>query len=270
MPPSPGLAHRPFQELLIRFQEEEAKLLPPGLFFPLLEDYRLLPFIDRWVVSRITQWIRAARAVKQDWEVPRNNINLSADTLYDPQFAEFTRKHIQTGDLPAGALSFEITWPDAVRHAEPLRAMAATLKEAGCGFTVADFDGTEDAFATIEEFAPDFIKISSGIVRALETDASDSGAVESIHLRCRSLGIETIAESVESDALRQRVAPDRRELRTGFRRFASAAPDLSRRSRNQAARLVLPYIVSRFCAVAKLELRKIRETYVNQNFPLVP
>lgn len=39
-PPSPGQVHRPFQELLIRFQEEEAKLLSPGLFFPLLEDYR--------------------------------------------------------------------------------------------------------------------------------------------------------------------------------------------------------------------------------------
>jgi EAL domain-containing protein (putative c-di-GMP-specific phosphodiesterase class I) len=205
VPPSPGQVHRPFQELLIRFQEEEAKLLPPGLFFPLLEDYRLLPFIDRWVVSRITQWIRAARAVKQDWEVPRNNINLSADTLYDPHFAEFTRKHIQTADLPAGALSFEITWPDAIRHAESLRSMAALLKEAGCGFTVVDFDGSEDAFATLEEFAPDFIKISSGIVRNLELDASDSTAVELIHSRCHSLGIGTIAECVESAALRQRL-----------------------------------------------------------------
>lgn len=205
VPPSPGQGHRPFQELLIRFQEEEAKLLPPGLFFPLLEDYRLLPFVDRWVVSRITEWIRTARAAKQDWKVPRNNINLSADTLYDPHFADFTRKHIQTADLPAGALSFEINWPDAVRHAESLRSMAALLKEAGCGFTVADFDGSEDAFATIEEFAPDFIKISSGIVRNLERDASDSAAVESIHSRCRSLGIGTIAECVESEALRQRL-----------------------------------------------------------------
>lgn len=205
VPPSPGLVHRPFQELLIRFQEEEAKLLPPGLFFPILEDYRLLPYIDRWVVSRITQWIRTARAVKQDWEVPRNNINLSADTLYDPHFAEFTRKHIQTADLPAGALSFEITWPDAIRHAESLRSMAALLKGAGCGITVADFDGRDDAFATLEEVAPDFIKISSGIVRNLESDPSNSAAIELIHSRCHSLGIATIAECVESDALRQRL-----------------------------------------------------------------
>jgi EAL domain-containing protein (putative c-di-GMP-specific phosphodiesterase class I) len=205
VPPSPGQVHRPFQELLIRFREEEAKLLPPGLFFPLLEDFRLLPYVDRWVVSRITQWIRAARAVKHDWVVPRNNINLSPDTLYDPHFGEFTRRHIQNADLPAGALSFEITWPDAIRHAESLRSMAALLKDAGCGFTVADFDGSEDAFATLEEFTPDFIKISSGIVRNLEPDASDSVAVELIHSRCHSLGIGTIAECVESDALRQRL-----------------------------------------------------------------
>ena len=206
VPPSPGAVHRPFQELLIRFQEEEAKLLPPGLFFPILEDYRLLPFIDRWVVSRIAQWIGAARAVKQVWEVPRNNINLSADTLYDPEFAEFTRRHIQIADLPPGALSFEIAWRDAARHAEALRSMAALLKEAGCTFTVADFDGSENAFATIEEFRPEFIKISSRIVRNLERDAAESAAVESIQSRCRSLGIATIAECVESDALRQRLA----------------------------------------------------------------
>ena len=205
VPPSPGLLHRPFQEVLIRFREEEAKLLPPGLFFPLMEDYRLLPFIDRWVVSRVTQWIREARAANPDWEVPRNNINLSADTLYDPHFAEFTRKHIQTADLPAGALSFEITWREAVRHAESLRGMATFLKEAGCGFTVADFDGSENAFATLDEFAPDFIKLGSRIVRTLESGASDSAAVESIHSRCHSLGIGTIAECVESDALRQRL-----------------------------------------------------------------
>lgn len=205
VPPSPGQVHRPFQELLIRFREEEEKLLPPGLFFPLLEDYRLLPFIDRWVVSRITQWIRTARAVKPDWEVPRSNINLSADTLYDPHFAEFTRKHIQTADLPAGALSFEMTWAEAIQHSKPLRSMAALLKGAGCGFTVADFDGSEDAFAALKEFAPDFIKISSAIVRNLERDAADSAALELIHSRCRSLGIGTIAECVESDALRQRL-----------------------------------------------------------------
>ena len=206
VPPVLGQVHRPFQELLIRFQEEEAKLLPPGLFFPLLEDYRLLPFIDRWVVSRVTQWLRTARSVRHDWEVPRNNINLSSDTLYDPHFAQFTRNHIRTADLPAGALSFEISWPDAVHHAESLRSMAAWLKETGCGFTLAEFDGREDAFATIEEFAPDFIKISSRIVGNMERAVSGSAEVEFIHSRCHALGIKTIAECVESDALRQRLA----------------------------------------------------------------
>src|SRR5437773_11504801 len=53
---------RPFQEILVRFREEEEKLLPPGTFFPMLQEYRLLPYVDRWVVSRLASWIQESRA----------------------------------------------------------------------------------------------------------------------------------------------------------------------------------------------------------------
>jgi EAL domain-containing protein (putative c-di-GMP-specific phosphodiesterase class I) len=46
-------AQRPFQEVLVRFKEEEEKLLPPGTFFRCSREYRLLPYVDRWVVSRL-------------------------------------------------------------------------------------------------------------------------------------------------------------------------------------------------------------------------
>src|SRR5450759_733586 len=74
-PLAPGKSERPFQEILIRFQEEEAKLLPPGSFFPILEEYGLMHYVDRWVVSRVAKWVRSALAIKPDWPVPQNSIN---------------------------------------------------------------------------------------------------------------------------------------------------------------------------------------------------
>src|SRR5258707_6334364 len=62
-----GGSERLLQEILFRFREEEEKLLPPGTFFPMLQEYRLLPYVDRWVVSRLTSWIQETRAQKPGW-----------------------------------------------------------------------------------------------------------------------------------------------------------------------------------------------------------
>src|SRR5258706_15425369 len=57
---APGGSERPFQEILGRFREEEEKLLPPGTFFSMLQEYRLLPDVDRWVVSRLVGGVEEA------------------------------------------------------------------------------------------------------------------------------------------------------------------------------------------------------------------
>ena len=53
---APQRDEHPFQEIYVRFKEEDAKLLPPGTFFPVLEECRLLPYLDRWVVNRLARW----------------------------------------------------------------------------------------------------------------------------------------------------------------------------------------------------------------------
>ena len=198
VPLMPMGGERSFQEILIRFKEEETKLLPPGTFLLLLEEYGLMPFLDRWVVSRIAKWLRVGRGIKPDWEVPRNSINLSSQTLHDPSFAEFTRKHIQAAGLPEETLCFEILWEDAVQHAESLVRLAAQLKPAGCCFTIARFEGVQGSFELLKALGPDFIKISPRVVRNIDQVPSSAATAEAIHRKCRSLGIRTIAEHVES------------------------------------------------------------------------
>src|SRR5258708_17539063 len=76
---SPAGSERPFQEILGRFREEEEKLLPPGTFFPMLQEYRLLPYVDRWVVSRLATWIQESRARERGSTVTTNGMHLSPD-----------------------------------------------------------------------------------------------------------------------------------------------------------------------------------------------
>jgi ammonium transporter, Amt family len=190
---------RPFQEILIRFQEEEAKLLPPGSFFPILEDCGLMPYVDRWVVNRIARWVRSALTIRPDWPVPHNGINLSAATLADPHFAEHTRKQLCAAALPAGTVSFEITCDSAAGQVQPLQQLMARLKPEGCRFILARFGGGAESFALLRRLKPEFVKLSPSLVRMLGSGAAGLEQLGQVNRDCHALGAQTIAEHVESN-----------------------------------------------------------------------
>ena len=198
-PLDPDGEGRPFQEILIRFQEEETLLLPPGSFFPVLEECGLMHYLDRWVVNRIAKWVRHMLAIKPDWSVPRNSINLSTGTLSDLKFAEYTRRHLHGGALPEGTLSFEVTCDSAVLHVESLLGLMAQLKPAGCCFSLARFGGDKGAFELLRRLAPEFVKLSPALVRMLDQGRAGLERFDAINRACQELGVKTIAEHVESD-----------------------------------------------------------------------
>src|SRR2546423_8295880 len=189
----------PFQEVLIRFKEEEEKLLPPGTFFPMLQEYRLLPYVDRWVVSRLAAWVNESRArMTPGSPVPANGVNLSEDTLREPKFADFVAKNIESAKLPEGFFSFELGWDNALLHAEQLRNIQAQLGPLGCRFTFAGFDGSEGSFSFLKVLKPDFVKLPYGPVKDVGRGLAASEKVEGINQKCHAIGIKTIAEFVES------------------------------------------------------------------------
>jgi EAL domain-containing protein (putative c-di-GMP-specific phosphodiesterase class I) len=209
MPLAPRGGARPFREILIRFREEEEKLLPPGTFFPLLEEYHLLPYLDRWVISRLARLIADVRAAEPEGLVSCNGVNLSGDTLRDPGFADFTIRHIQNSRLPESAFIFEIGWDTAILWTQELQMLQAKLKPAGCRFALAGFDGSETSFGFLKTIAPDFVKLSYGIVKDINRSLDVSEKTKSINSRCQALGVKTIVEFVEDrDLLRHLRALD--------------------------------------------------------------
>lgn len=206
----------PFQEIFIRFKEEDAKLLPPGSFLPVLEEYHLLPYLDRWVVNRLARWVRSGLAIKPEWKIPRSNVNLSSATLIDPEFGPYVRKYVEDSFLSNGVLAFEISWEDVVSHAEPLRRLIEQLRPYGCGFTLAGFDGGKASRAVLEMLVPDFVKISISITRDMERVQSHAEKVVEISNHCQALGIKTIAEQVENPKALERLRKSKIDFAQGF------------------------------------------------------
>jgi EAL domain-containing protein (putative c-di-GMP-specific phosphodiesterase class I) len=194
-----GPDERPFQEVLVRFKEEEEKLLPPGTFFPMLQEYRLLPYVDRWVVSRLAAWIQESRERNPGWKAPANGVNLSEDTLREPKFSDFVAKNIQASKLPEGSLTFEVGWDTALVHSDDIKLLLSQLRPLGCRFTFAGFDGSEASFNFLKVLKPDFVKLTYGIVKDIGRALAASERAEAISQKLHAMGIRAIAEFVESD-----------------------------------------------------------------------
>jgi EAL domain-containing protein (putative c-di-GMP-specific phosphodiesterase class I) len=208
VPLAPQNGEPPFQEIFVRFKEEDAKLLPPGTFFPVLEECQLLPYLDRWVANRLARWVRSALGIKPDWAIPRNNVNLSEATLADPDYGQYVCKYVDDSYLSDGALGFEVALDSALAHEAPLRKLMAEVRPFGCTLTLSGFDGSDASFAKLKGLTPEFIKISATNVAPAK--------LSEIGRKCQALGIKTITEHVESEKMLQLLRQSKIDFAQGF------------------------------------------------------
>ncbi len=196
LPIGEGLGVKPCQEILVRFLEEEQKLLPPGSFIPILEAYGLMTYLDRWVVNRTIRWLRRQIAPEA---ATCSAVNVSVESLLDASFPAFVEKQVASSGIPGAQLVFEVTWPDAVLLRPRVATLAATLRELGCGLSLASFEGETGSLAQLEALAPAFVKVSGDLVARMARDPMEAATVEGIAQHCRELGIRTVAEFVEDE-----------------------------------------------------------------------
>jgi EAL domain-containing protein (putative c-di-GMP-specific phosphodiesterase class I) len=206
---------RALNEIFVRFGAEDAQLLPPGAFFPVLEEAGMLPLLDRWVVNRLARHVRAGLKIDPSWEVPCFMINLSDETLADDQFPEYVLQYADDSYLGFGVLGFDVSCKSAVAHARSLQRLMAGLRPHGCSLAVADFDGSDEALARIRDLGPEFIKISAAAI--------DPARVSDVNRKCHELGAQTIAEYVEDRDVLHHLRRCRIDFAQGFE-LARAEP----------------------------------------------
>ncbi len=186
-----------YQEILIRYLDEEEKLLPPGGFFPILERHKLMPMLDRWVVNRVIRWLLAKQSAHRNWNPSRCSVNLSRESIANVQFSNFVKEQLQTSKLSPGVLSFEVSEPDAEALAVALDRHIAELKPLGCSFVLTSYSGEFIAGELLQALGVSFVKIDGDIIRNIHHDHVSLAKTRLINLSCQALGIRTIGEMVE-------------------------------------------------------------------------
>lgn len=218
--PAPGGAPRlPHYELFVRMRDESGRAVPPGAFLPAVERHNLSVRYDRWVITAACRWASENPGLFS--RVSRLFINLTRDSLLDPETGEFVRQAIaSTGANPAN-FGFEVAESLAIAHLGKANQLIMALRRAGCAFALDDFGSGVSSFAYVKALGADLLKIDGMFVGNLSQDRVDHAMVRSIKEIGHVMGKQVIAKSVESDAVLQKL----REIGVDYAQgFAVSAP----------------------------------------------
>ncbi|MDH3932099.1 MAG: EAL domain-containing protein, partial [Chromatiales bacterium] len=184
-------------EILVRMQDEQGNIVPPGAFLPAVERYNLATRLDLWVIGKTLDWMSANPEQIED--IARFFINLSADTLSEVSSADAICELLMAHDLPAHKICFEITEAAAIANLSRSNQLIKKLRNRGCKFSLDDFGTGLSSFAYLKALPVDYLKIDGLYVRDIANDPIDYEVVRAINDVGHVMGKEIIAEAVESD-----------------------------------------------------------------------
>src|SRR5918999_2613043 len=182
----------PMGEGLIRLQEEEQAMLPPGEFLPVLEHYGLMPHLDRWVLRE------TLRRLAVGSRIARLCLNLSAQTLADPAFPTFVAEQLAATRLPGTCVLFEIEEHEAMAVPDSVARFGALAGSLGAGMVIDGFGRTPDALQLLV-YVPCLraVKLHGSFTRQLLADGAPSPILQRYTRETTARGIMAVAESVE-------------------------------------------------------------------------
>jgi diguanylate cyclase (GGDEF)-like protein len=185
-------------EILLRLINESGEMLLPGNFIPAAERYFLMPSIDKWVISH-----SLAMLTETDENTLRGGtfaINLSGQSLCEPNFLDFTHAAIKKSGVPPECICFEITETAAVANLDEAAAFMESLGAIGCTFSLDDFGAGISSFGYLKRLPVDLLKIDGAIVKDIALDDTSAAMVVAINEVGHAMRLRTIAEFAENEA----------------------------------------------------------------------
>jgi EAL domain-containing protein (putative c-di-GMP-specific phosphodiesterase class I) len=178
--------------------EPNGEIIPPMAFIPAAERYGLMSRLDRWVIE--TFFSNYFRLVAADIQ-SLYSINLSGVSINDDQLLPFIKDCFQRYQVPPKAICFEITETATIANLSRAIQFIQELKAIGCYFALDDFGSGMSSFVYLKNLPVDFLKIDGYFIKNMINNPVDSVMVECIHRIGQAIGIQTIAESVESEEI---------------------------------------------------------------------
>jgi len=191
-------------ELLVRLIDSSGNALGPAKFLSAATRYQLLPKLDRGVLRRALAEIAPFAHVLAEqraicW------INVAGPSVGQPDFADFVRTSIKSSTVPGCLIGFEFTEGAAIGNLDAARRFIERVRELGCSFALDDFGTGFSSLAYLKTLAVSAVKIDGAFIRDLLTDARSDALVAAVLEIARQLGLDTVAEFIESPETAERL-----------------------------------------------------------------
>jgi diguanylate cyclase (GGDEF)-like protein len=190
-------------EALIRWDHPEQGLLAPGEFIPLAQRTSLMKPLTRKVLELAIAQCRAWRDEGFEVDIA---VNVGVRNLLDPRFPDDVEKLLARFSLDPTHLQLEITESDLMRDPPSVSRVLKRLSDTGIKLAIDDFGTGYSSLAHLRTLPIDGIKIDRSFVSRMDTCESDRAIVRATIELGRSLGLEVVAEGVETEAARRQLA----------------------------------------------------------------
>ena len=204
VPMQPGLGAELTWELLARLQEPDGSLVLPAAFIPAAERFGLMPALDRHILRKVFAHLHHLPAPLR--KSTRYFVNVSGSTLNQEDLPRFVQSLLATYPrvLPQ-QVCFEVTETAAVSNLAATACAMQQLVDQGFRFALDDFGSGMASFAYLRQLPVQYVKIDGEFVRDILSDPVDDAMVQAVAKVARTMGIQTVAEFVESRAIQERL-----------------------------------------------------------------
>lgn len=200
-------------EALVRWQRPDSGLAAPLSFIPLAEESGLIESLGRWVLDALLEqageWLGEGRDV-------RFSFNVSPRQLRRSDFARNIAAAIEQRSLDPARFCVEITESSAMRNSHAVEPLLRELRAAGLRLAVDDFGLGYSSLDRLRDLPFQMLKIDRSFLARTPEDRGCAGIVRAVLELAEALGMEAVAEGVETEEQRRFLEERRCPLAQGF------------------------------------------------------
>ena len=203
-------------EALVRWQHPKRGLVPPMEFIPMAEETGVIGAVGKWVLAEACRQMRALQQVFPRTPPLSLSVNLSGRQILQPDLFEQISAVLGNTRMDPRALRLELTESVLVENEAAALRCLTHLRSLGLKLAIDDFGTGYSSLSYLHRMPIDVLKIDASFVRTMGSDEKNRRIVETILLLGKNLGVEVIAEGVETQAQAQALQRLGCELVQGF------------------------------------------------------
>ena len=185
-------------EALVRWNHPRRGIVSPADFIPVAEETGLIVPIGEWVLNEACMHVRQWQIDSPSHRSLSLSVNLSARQVAQPDLLERIKEALEISKLNPHCLKLEITESVVMENAEAATLMFQQLRSLGVQLSIDDFGTGYSSLSYLHRFPLNYLKIDRSFVMRLTTD-NDNAIVRTISTLARNLGMEVIAEGIETE-----------------------------------------------------------------------